>query len=307
MLSHRKTRTAGDKDSLTFREVLLAVQNSGRLPPCGGGLGRGVASLTTRAPLPRDPHPQPLPTRGVDTAYEACLCVDDGEWSELQASAMPSGLERRDQAILTALLGRLRRGAGSRLRARRRVLRRACADHARHRRGHLQEGRHRGGRPRRRRRITIETVANMSDQFGSAYGATRARLSAGPASKNRSSAFRRWSECDHDLAGQRDLAARIERQDHGFAPVYTTDQIFGLRQEDRHRFCEHQGRVGPSSDLGQPLPCSQKIQFPHGSGGGAASHLQELMRLELESMRSLGLWAEPDEQRHRGRDRIIAE
>src|SRR6266702_5597963 len=34
------------------------------LPPCGGGLGRGVVRLSTSVHESRDPHPQPLPTRG---------------------------------------------------------------------------------------------------------------------------------------------------------------------------------------------------------------------------------------------------
>src|SRR5712692_2254838 len=38
------------------------------LPPCGGGLGRGVARLAMLVPLSHDPHPQPLPTRGRGAA-----------------------------------------------------------------------------------------------------------------------------------------------------------------------------------------------------------------------------------------------
>jgi hypothetical protein len=37
------------------------------LPPCGGGLGRGVASLATLAPLPHDPTPTP-PHKGEESA-----------------------------------------------------------------------------------------------------------------------------------------------------------------------------------------------------------------------------------------------
>src|SRR5215471_10475609 len=34
------------------------------LPPCGGGVGRGVVVVARDASTNVDPHPQPLPTRG---------------------------------------------------------------------------------------------------------------------------------------------------------------------------------------------------------------------------------------------------
>src|SRR5436853_435795 len=34
------------------------------LPPCGGGLGRGVVLWAMLVRVSHDPHPQPLPTRG---------------------------------------------------------------------------------------------------------------------------------------------------------------------------------------------------------------------------------------------------
>src|SRR5258708_6761025 len=45
------------------------------LPPCGGGLGRGVVRLATLVPLSLNPHPQPLPTRGRGAHRVRGTCV----------------------------------------------------------------------------------------------------------------------------------------------------------------------------------------------------------------------------------------
>src|SRR5271166_829415 len=56
--------------SRTIRRARFVDLHSGRtadsicsLPPCGGGLGRGVVRLATPSATSHDPHPQPLPTR----------------------------------------------------------------------------------------------------------------------------------------------------------------------------------------------------------------------------------------------------
>jgi hypothetical protein len=45
-------------------ESIRATSSVCSLPPCGGGLGRGVMHFATSVHQSHDPHPQPLPTRG---------------------------------------------------------------------------------------------------------------------------------------------------------------------------------------------------------------------------------------------------
>jgi general nucleoside transport system permease protein len=42
----------------------IAADSERSLPPCGGGLGRGVERVAPLVPSSLDPHPPPLPTRG---------------------------------------------------------------------------------------------------------------------------------------------------------------------------------------------------------------------------------------------------
>src|SRR3974390_1729369 len=80
------TAGAGEMDSERAANSVCSLPSPSRIYPtwatlkcrtrvnpssCGGGLGRGVASLATLAPLMHDPHPQPLPTRGRG-AHRVC-------------------------------------------------------------------------------------------------------------------------------------------------------------------------------------------------------------------------------------------
>jgi hypothetical protein len=75
-----KARASASAVDLKFRrtkadavemESVLAATAVCSLPPCGGGLGRGVAVMAQATSANCYPHPQPLPTRGRG-AHRAC-------------------------------------------------------------------------------------------------------------------------------------------------------------------------------------------------------------------------------------------
>jgi hypothetical protein len=58
-----------------------ATDSVGSLPPCGGGLGRGVARFASLIAISHDPHPQPLPTRGRGAHRVCCTLRGLLDWN----------------------------------------------------------------------------------------------------------------------------------------------------------------------------------------------------------------------------------
>ena len=118
---------------------------------------------------------------------------------------------------------------------------------------------------------TIQTVANMSDQFGFADGATLVRLAAqGLHAKQIVGILQTGSNSvmtlpDSNITKPQDLNGKTTgfraRERHG-------PDLSRVRKKGRHRFRQHQGPVGRSSNAGQSVP-AQEDRFRHCTGGGA--------------------------------------
>src|SRR6185436_3623354 len=73
--TERKAALQPAVETADSHSLVVAPLAVGSLPPCGGGLGRGVVVCGTCGATTPDPHPQPSPAggRGVAAAYVALI------------------------------------------------------------------------------------------------------------------------------------------------------------------------------------------------------------------------------------------